>query len=547
MALRGDGGVRGWSARWSRRHARALALSKTETQAFLVIFSLAVLAASALLAADVHYSDDLIRVRTGETLWNANMRPLATLLVAALQLGTPLTDVSPLFQILTLGLYSLSAVYLSRLCGVSDLVFTVLCGLVFVLTPFNLGSFAYQFDSLIMGVAVLTSVVAALLVDTSARSSTRREGLAGIGLTATILFCTLSLYQPGVSVYLVACVWCALVRVLDRDVRPSVLGFAYTLIPLLAAAIAYLPLKSLLTLSDYTIQHATLAPMEALPQYLWRNWRAYWQTVGQLLGDGALFGLVSVLPLAVVVVVCFDFGKPRREPKADAERAGPRAGLAVLYLLLLLIAPIGFALLLELPVFAPRAMMGFSALVAGGCLFVSARALRNSSRLRRSVLAGYLGVVCLSFLNVALTFGNALHAADARDQVIATLIASDLEELQLPPHPSAENPGLAFVGDLGRTSHANFVAYEKYPLVRTLVWPILQGAQQYLYLKLEMLGFEYRRTDYGLCVFTGPGGRFVPQQGPLLTRPLYRIYLQEQSGNCPHDLMVVAFRAAVEP
>ncbi len=126
-------------------------LNKVEKKAFLYVFLISILSLLSLIQANVLYIDDMVRVFSGYYLWNNDGRPLSSFASAFLQIGKPLTDISPLPQILSLVLYSLSSIYLGKIFRVNNLVLLSLGGIVFVLNPFNLQNFSYVFDSFTMG------------------------------------------------------------------------------------------------------------------------------------------------------------------------------------------------------------------------------------------------------------------------------------------------------------------------------------------------------------------------------------------------------------
>jgi hypothetical protein len=143
-----------------RQFFKLISLNKKEQKAFLFIFFISLVCLSSLLQSNQLYMDDYYRVMDGRTLWSQNSKPIASFITVLLQLGTPLTDISPLPQILCFVLYSLSIVYVAKLFEINDLVILILSGLVFVINPYNLSIYSFTFDSLPMGLGVFSSIAA---------------------------------------------------------------------------------------------------------------------------------------------------------------------------------------------------------------------------------------------------------------------------------------------------------------------------------------------------------------------------------------------------
>jgi hypothetical protein len=85
---------------------RLMSLTEVEIKAFFCVLFISLLSLFSIIQANVLYIiDDMERVLSGFTFWNRDGRPLASAASIALQLGQPLTDISPFPQILAIAIY----------------------------------------------------------------------------------------------------------------------------------------------------------------------------------------------------------------------------------------------------------------------------------------------------------------------------------------------------------------------------------------------------------------------------------------------------------
>ena len=509
---------------------RYFLLSKIEKKAFINIFLITLFAMSSLILANILYSDDLTRVVTGETKWNDVGRPLSSLISVVIQLGKPLTDISPLPRVLAFAIYSLSALYLGKLFKVKDLLLLTLCGIIFALNPFNLQNFAFMFDSFPMAVAILISTLAALAISLGVSERfKRKEKIICFSLSLLLLLCSLCLYQAGTSVYLVTCFFYALVKLLNRQIKTSFHTLITSVTILVLSFIAYLPIKNFYIDDEYGLHHSKIISFSEFPQEIVKNLKSSWNIIYKLLGNGTLVNLLYVLFIVTIVTIIVSAIISPKKTIINSHSKSLLQSLLffssiVFYILLLITAPLGAMLILDNPSFEPRVMVGFSTLVAICCLFLSHEFSQKKSQFfLKYGLISFLCLLSLAFSNVSLTFGNVLYSQNVQDKIVATLLVSDLGEIA--PQISQHHPKVAIINSLDYT-YGNIQAYKKYPILHRITWYYLKGKVQF-YSKLETLGFKLGRPDYKKQVFTEGNNQFMPKTEAVLIRPLYKIYFEE--------------------
>ena len=110
-----------------------ISLNEVEKKAFICVFFISALSLLSLIQANILYVDDIARVLGNIGLWDDDGRPVASFVSRAIQLGEPLTDISPLPQIISIALYSLSSIYLGKIFRVNNLFLLSLGGIIFVI------------------------------------------------------------------------------------------------------------------------------------------------------------------------------------------------------------------------------------------------------------------------------------------------------------------------------------------------------------------------------------------------------------------------------
>ena len=142
------------------------------------------------------YVDDIERSMDGHLNWVRVGRPLADMLFEVMNFGRPATAVSPLFTLVAIVLLSLAGVACSRAYAIRSPFWTALASLPLMAQPYGLQAMSYGFDSLTMAMALLLSVLAALLVH-------RRSDWRCWAGALLMQLASFNLYQPAANGFLV--------------------------------------------------------------------------------------------------------------------------------------------------------------------------------------------------------------------------------------------------------------------------------------------------------------------------------------------------------
>ena len=529
-------------------------LDKVEKKAVIWVFLISLLCLWSLIQANVLYEDDILRVLSGDRFWNSDGRPLSSLVTIALQLGTPLTDISPLPQIMAIALYSISSIYLGKAFKVHNLVLLWLGGIVFVLNPFNLQNFAYIFDSLTMGLAVFCSTVAFLIASIAIEKLiTKTPKILAFLSIATWLFLSLCFYQAAISIYLSAISFYSLVKSLgghqpgatpglrplklrDATIRESVTGFTFSLASLFCSLLAYIPVKNFyITGADgYILRSSQLPSLSELPEIFIKNLLYSLGYLRNLLGNGQLPFLVFSLGIVVFLSLILLIFKKIHQQNNTLSKINNLLTLIILtlfYCLIIIVSFYGIGLLFTSPSWRPRLFMGFSAAVGISGFFLAQ--IFNFSRFLRYFLIFFLCLLFLSFTNISLTFGNTLHYQNSQEEIIATVLLTDLEaeisQLANPP----KKPKLAIIGQL-QPSELTAQAFRKYPLLENITTSNLRQNWWHGHQKLRSLEFKF--DSKFIKNIASEEEKLISSSKLLLSRRVYDIYFDH------NDTLIVLFK-----
>lgn len=178
--------------------------------------------------------------------------------------------------------------------------------------------------------------------------------------------------------------------------------------------------------------------------------------------------------------------------------------------------------------FSSRNMMGVSAVIGISCFYLSHIFV---SKLLKGFLILFLCLLCLSFANVSLTAGNAMHHQNTYEEIIATMLLSDLEEqISKLPNPP-KSPKIAIIGQRLKTSPLTYKAFEKYPIIRGLAVSYTKENSRHSYSRLKSLGF-----NFDFYIIPEQEKKFVLDSQTILNRRIYDIYIKN------NDKFIIRFK-----
>lgn len=519
---------------------KLIVFNSIEKKAFFAIFSISLICLSSLLQANQLYMDDFYRVMEGKTYWEENGRPVASLVSLILQLGSPLTDISPLPQLLGFCLYSLSIIFIAKIFEIDNLILLVLSGIVFVINPYNLSIYSFTFDAFPMSLGVFAATLAfyftAIAIETKEEIKNK---IIFFFVSFLLLIITLCLYQPTSSFYLISFTFYLLLKLCKKtDFKNSLQCFFIYLSILFLSFAAYIPIKNHYITGDYTLTHSQLPPFYQLPQTIINNVIESWNNIRWGLGDNIIRFLMNNLLVLIALTIVWQLIRNNLKNKNHFLNLFGGLLLAIFYCLILITSFVFPSFLLASPIWHTRIFTGFTAVVGIGCLFLSYFWTSYLSSIFKYFLIFYISLILLCFTNLSLTYGNFIHHQHEYEQKIGTLMIADLEKASAESSIALDNLKISFanserIRDI-RRNVLNRKAMEKYPVLYSLAYPYFT-TDNFGIKKFRTFGLNFQEYSNNELKLENMD-YYVPTQKPIINRQLYNIYLEN------NDVLVVVFK-----
>ena len=317
-------------------------------KAFALGFVLYALALFALIRGDIYYTDDRIHC-VNDGVWNYS-RYLATFILNVLAtFGKKALDLSPLPQIFGICLVIISSmilVYLIR--GKFDFI-GVVASLPLGLSPHFLHNLSYKFDSLTMSMALFFAIMPFLF------QSNRRVFCVVSVVSLILMFMS---YQAANATYIILSLYFAFSAffIKGRSFKESVLFLGICAVNLIIASLIYgLTINdSNMGIGDAYASHEIIALDSRFFIGIWANLSTYATTIFNDFKQTAYIWLILLNCCLFVANIALRTNLPKIALILGAN----------LFLMLGFALSFGLYLVLQKPIFTPRAFYGFNAFVA---------------------------------------------------------------------------------------------------------------------------------------------------------------------------------------
>ena len=383
-----------------------------------------------------------------------------------------------------------------------------------------------------MGLSVFISTAAFLIICIAIEKKISNKYIFLIFFLAFLLLLTsLCLYQSATSIYIAALSFYSLVKLVqDTSIKQSIEIFVFSMTILLCSLLAYIPIKNFYVNNDYILKKSTTPSLVDIPKTLIKNLIDSIENIYKLLGSSNLLTLMIVLGIAIIsTIVLLVFKKilSKNKKSLNLIELSIVICLILIYCFFIIFSFLGLSLIFVNPLYEPRAYMGFSGIIAISCLFLAQ--LFYPYRFLRFFLIFFLSLLCLSFVNASLTFGNVLHAQNTQEEMIATVLLSDLEEEISKFSVLPQDLKISLAGELKHSALAT-QAFGKYPILEAITKSYFIQGWDHSYQRLESLELKFNSK------FIPKEERFMPSSQPILSRHIYDIYFEN------NDTFVVLFK-----
>ena len=425
-----------------------------------------------MLRANVYYQDDIIRSVFGGQYWYDHSRWISMKLSFLVHAGLPLTDISPLTQILAILFMGFAGVVIVFVfCDKQKITIWHLLAVVpMTFSPYFLGCISYKYDALYMALSVLASVFPFLYVEKN------RFAFITISFLGILTMCCT--YQASSGIYALVAVFllfhkwikgCALSNVLKK------LGMSFSVFA--SALLIYKVFLVTPRKGGYVDTSVTLS--SKILSIFTRNVTEYFSL---LKSDTIICWQVLVLMLAIAYVISLTISSSRNKILS--------AILGIFVVVVTSVASFGVYLILNKPYFGARGMYGIGVLLA--IISVNAISLTDKNFFTK-VLCFMLSWCLLIF---ACTYGNALFQQQHYQNFRTALLLQDLNHIPLKKPPQA----LQIQGSIGYAPVVKLMM-KKYPVLNRLILPlgIMHQSEHYIYTHLNLPGFRVafkKRKDF---------------------------------------------------
>ena len=448
-------------------------------KAFLYGIALYAIALFALLRGDIYYMDDL-NSSIIDLSWNHNSRYLGTFLLNDLStFGKGALDMSPLLQVIAVCFVVISSMILLHLIrGKFDFI-GIVASLPLGLSPHFLQNLSYKFDSLTMAMALFFAIVPFLF-----QSNKRVFCVVSI----LSLICMLMCYQAANATYIILSLYFAFSAFFIKGLsfKESALFLALCAANLIIASLIYkLTINPIVPLG---ISDKTIALNSHFFIAVWANLAEYATTIFNDFKQMAYMWLIALNCVLFVINATICANRPKIFVVFGA----------TLFLALGFALSFGLYVVLEYPLFHPRAFYGFNAFVA--IIAIANISLMNQvdSHKIRAILHYFsctLAIITAYFLiSFANIYGNALKKQDEYLDFRAKLLLQDLSD-KIPR-------GASITIDISQIGTAPVTArfYSKYGAL--LLIPRLARQDDFWFnMKLRHLNAPYNFGNDEICNF----------------------------------------------
>jgi hypothetical protein len=418
--------------------------------------------------------------------WGLDGRPLTDFIVAALDIGKPLVDFSPISQIGSILCLSWLSAIVARRFTIKGPFLAALVTLPFGANPFFLANLSFKFDSLPMTLSLAFALLPVVMDGPSSRHD-RRSVVIG----TLLLLASLCIYQASLNAFLViACLEYLFHQ--KNSATPKAVASLITrrLVQLFIAIFVY-RIVALFTIHEpYSVEHSTLVSGTGALSNVLQNLATFWSFSLGMLTETLKSTLVFPILLALLTSIAIGL---RYALKAAINFKWLWIAGAFAIPILMLLGTFGFLIFLRSSPPGARALIGFGALLASSLILLT-------SVLTDIAVPGKLQCLLFSIptytmIAFAAIYGNATKAQWKYENHIAEKLTDDLKEL-LAGEPARS---LVIDGSVGYAPLVNQMANKRYRLLFHLVQIDMRAnchpVLRYFGIKVPAMTAEPQRTS----------------------------------------------------
>ncbi len=471
---------------------------------FFYLFSISFLYIFPILLANRYYIDDLGRGLYGYSRWKLDGRPLANVLMQILNFGKPLLDLSPITQILSIFVLSISLTFYANKYFKKGSAFSVsVCLFLFVGSPFLIQNLSYKYDS----VTMVLSLVSIILCFSIKMDSLFRKFLGSLLVVAD-----LSMYQASLGLFFILCVMEIIYNIYENNFHAKEVfsTLAFRIGQFLLGYLIYVKviLKNS-NLDEYSQGHSGTLPFDAKSFYIFiTNMKEFLSEI-----QIAVMSLPKFL-IAFYLLVIFLFSfKVVVKSKYNIFASI----VSIIAPFLCLIFTFIHVCVLHNPVFGPRVLLSF----CGFMLFLSFCVYNSFGKF--SVYA-FMPLVYFFFF-LSYSYSNASAAQNRIDTFVASSIAYDES------HYNGQFKTLSIIGTMPEAKQRKLIV-KKLPMMDALIPIYMSDASCWGGELLKSFLIKEDQRDADAADFS-----FIKENKPFVVSQYYSLYAKKEK-------MIIVFNKA---
>ncbi len=351
-----------------------------------------------------YFIDDWLRSDNGNSGWEGNGRPLASILMSSLSLFPKgnqffgdgvLFDIFPLTLIVSSAILVLAAYIFCIAMDVNNKIKILLICSIPVCNPYWIGNIEFRHDSLIMATSFFLAILSSYVLT---------KGLKWVPISILFLVCSLSLYQTSLNAYISMSVCIILQHTLANKIFNLKLPILYFLTLLLGYLIYSQVVISLSNFSEYAISNSKIInfSLKGLLDII-INFNRYFDFI--IVNSPLPYLWLSII-LALTAILCSFLH----------HGLSTKFIICTITLIICLIMSFGVLSLFERPAIASRTMMPISLFFMLCIIFI------NGKLFKLGIFITSLSIIisfCFSYI-----ISSAINNVERQDRFIAMHIAS---------------------------------------------------------------------------------------------------------------------------
>jgi hypothetical protein len=463
-------------------------LTKENLIFFLILAAVYFIGIFTIIRSNSYYNDDLDRSLKGYRGWAVWGRYLADFLSAVLHMNLRLNDISPLPQLISVGLMAASTlIFLRAAAGENISLPFIIAALPIGLSPYFMENYSYKYDSPYMALSVLFSVVPFLFYKNH------------VVYTITSFVCLVGMcmsYQSSSGIYIIVAALIAFRMWIKKDTSIKETGKF-----ILCSILSYLPalifFKKLLFVTikseELGYYRTTMFPLSNLISGIFSNSRKYITLILSDFGSGMIV-LFSLCALVLFLILGAVFSKRNKFLTVF---------VSLFFILFSFVFSYGAYLALQEPLWSPRAFTGLGFFIAA-ILFFNVYFSRDFGKIMYiSVTVSVIFVYNLLVFD--LCYGNALAEQKEYQNFRTTLLIEDINRFL---GPGIEAPVVFIENTIGFSPIIDNIG-STYPLIKRIITVLPGGGNEWGHLPLNQFKFAHI-TEYGSPVYSAESLKTTP-------------------------------------